>query len=578
MNKLSLALGLTLGLLFSATLPTSAALWTLDTDGNWNTDTNWDANADPFPDAIGASAEFDATGNATQTITLTAPVTLGSITNNQTSNNYTIAGSSITFDNGGSGATLLSARQGGPGFAIDSNIALNDDLSVTILSGAARNVFLNGAISGTNRTLTHTGVGRLFLKGDNSFTGSIVVEDGTLNLEASSGQAAGAISQITVGDGSSDAQLNINQANQINDSATVVVKNGATLGGNTETIANLTVESGGAYTRGTGASQTRFTDTLTVSGGAALTMSDGGAGATGGIRFEGSSATLVHDGSGSSEAVVRAILDGDPLRGVGRFDLGDTDRTWTVNDSASAVEIDVRANLNGDAGIGFELTGGGTVKLSHLGGNIYSGTTTVTSGTLLVSNADDGAGPGSGTGTGAVSVGAGGTLGGNGFIEPGASNDVTIAGSLAPGESIGTLTFDLGSTTGGVSLTTGSTLDFELGAPGTSDELAFWDFNLGDLTLTDVTLNLSDAGGLAAGTYTLMSFFSDDGTISTAHSLSGGISAINGPGAFDYTLDYASDPSLIQLQVTTVIPEPSAVWIMFAGAAVLLFSRRRSHP
>ena len=86
--------------------------------------------------------------------------------------------------------------------------------------------------------------------------------------------------------------------------------------------------------------------------------------------------------------------------------------------------------------------GGGALTLSAA--NLYTGTTTVSEGTLLVNNTT-----GSGTGTGNVSVTAG-TLGGNGSI----SGTVTIGNSsgsadaiLAPGNSIdsidtGNLTFN----------------------------------------------------------------------------------------------------------------------------------------
>jgi fibronectin type 3 domain-containing protein len=76
-------------------------------------------------------------------------------------------------------------------------------------------------------------------------------------------------------------------------------------------------------------------------------------------------------------------------------------------------------------------TSPGTVALAS--GNVYSGGTTISGGTLLVNNTS-----GSGTGSGAIAVGSSGTLGGTGII----SGAVTVnsGGALAPGNPLGTLT------------------------------------------------------------------------------------------------------------------------------------------
>jgi fibronectin-binding autotransporter adhesin len=63
--------------------------------------------------------------------------------------------------------------------------------------------------------------------------------------------------------------------------------------------------------------------------------------------------------------------------------------------------------------------------------NSYSGGTIVNAGTLLVNNPF-----GSGTGSGFVAVSNNGTLGGSGSI----AGPVWVAGTIAPGQSVGTLT------------------------------------------------------------------------------------------------------------------------------------------
>src|SRR4029077_16033701 len=108
----------------------------------------------------------------------------------------------------------------------------------------------------------------------------------------------------------------------------------------------------------------------------------------------------------------------------------------------------------------------GTGTLTLTGANSYSGSTTVTSGILLVNNIS-----GSGTGTGAVSVNAG-TLGGSGNIA-GAVTVGTNSGagaSLAPSKGVqrpATLTIQ-----GALPLNDDSTFIYKLETePSASDEV-----------------------------------------------------------------------------------------------------------
>jgi len=152
------------------------------------------------------------------------------------------------------------------------------------------------------------------------------------------------------------------------------------------------------------------------------------------------------------------------------------DATNTVSSTATVVYDNTAAitslanqnlTLQGGSGAGGGGTISGTISLGSgsltklQGGrwtfsasNDYSGGTVVSAGTLIVNNTN-----GSGTGSGAVTVNSGATLGGTGII----SGPVTIAsgGTLAPGASIGTLTF-------GSSPTLSGTVAMEINKSGAS--------------------------------------------------------------------------------------------------------------
>ena len=95
----------------------------------------------------------------------------------------------------------------------------------------------------------------------------------------------------------------------------------------------------------------------------------------------------------------------------------------------------------------------GTGTLTFSGTKTYSGSTTINNGTLIVNGTDADS---------AVTVNAAGTLGGSGTV--GAAN---VFGTIAPGNSIGTLTVN-----GSFTQSAGSTYVVEVapgGGPGTSD-------------------------------------------------------------------------------------------------------------
>jgi fibronectin-binding autotransporter adhesin len=203
-------------------------------------------------------------------------------------------------------------------------------------------------------------------------------------------------------------------------------------------------------------------------------------------------------------------------------------------------EVDgVLSGVLASAGGGLVKLGGGTLALTAE--NTYGGGTTVDEGRLLVNNGNTAQ---SGTGTGAVTVNAG-TLGGTGSI----GGPVTIhsGAHLAPGESIESL--DVASLT----LSSGSILDFELDTVLGVDTSDLVNVTLADgLTINLATLNLTDAGAMTDGTYTLFDY---------AGTLGGSVANITfgtTPGGFDFQLvDNVANTS-IDLVVTAAQPQDVA--------------------
>ena len=242
-------------------------------------------------------------------------------------------------------------------------------------------------------------------------------------------------------------------------------------------------------------------------------------------------------------ASVDGIAIGASISGTG-IAAGTT--VTSINTSTKVVGLSIVASGAGTAGqkmtvtgvtnnvtTAVNKTGNGTWVLS--GANSYAGGTTVNNGILLVNNT-----AGSGTGTGTVTVNSPATLGGTGTMI--GSLAVSTGGTVAPGNAgVGTLTNNL---TGGktAAFASGALLAMELGAPGTNDTLAFTGLTTGvsAVTFNGNVINFTNAGGLATGTYTLVTFDADN-------AYTGTLAIGTGLEAFSPTLIYNSNS--IQLQV-----------------------------
>lgn len=247
---------------------------------------------------------------------------------------------------------------------------------------------------------------------------------------------------------------------------------------------------------------------------------------------------------------------------------------------AAAGNLAVGGVISGSNG----LTKTGSNLLLLTNANLHTGTTLVNAGTLLANNTT-----GSATGTGAVSVGASGKLGGTGTIAPTGSNGINVTGVLAPGGSVGTgtLTINLGSTTGTVVMNNATNFQYELGLAGasigsfgTSDLLSIAGAAASDFAFNNNSIDFLGTGAIGyyklfdtssnnADTWTGLTFNSTTGLVSSGLTYSNLAGSLTGNFIVG-TVGNGGTTGDIYFQV---VPEPTAA--LLGGLGVLTLLRRR---
>ena len=326
---------------------------------NWNLRDNWDGVAVPahgdtlvFPS--GAARLFNTNniaGLRLNAIRFTGPV-----------GGYNLRGLSLTITNG---ITLIEGSDNivsldsmtlgntqpfhipaGGGLTVYSAIALN---GFNLNLAAIGDITIRGAISGEGN-VTKSGAGQLSLSGpeNNTFTGSLTIASGTLSMNRFETISLAPITQVSriavpgnliLGNGSGTVLATAHFEHQIANTAVMTINEDATLdcNGHHDTVGDIVLKGGTIHT-GDG--------TLTLGGNVASLSS-------------------------ADNAVINGLLF-----------LGG-DRMFSVGDGPAAIDLDVRANIDG--GIAhFTKTGPGTLRLG--GTNSYLGMTYVNGGQLNVGN------------------------------------------------------------------------------------------------------------------------------------------------------------------------------------------------
>ena len=264
--------------------------------------------------------------------------------------------------------------------------------------------------------------------------------------------------------------------------------------------------------------------------GSATLIANGGATAVNGglIRFgsagTGGSARLVVNAGALADFSLNAFHGGTAvgsIEGAGRFSLGGGLLTVGNLNTSTTVSGTISDAGGYHAGTGGMLTKVGTGALTLSGANTHTGLTTVDEGTLVIN--------------GSIAAGAvvkdGGILKGIGSM---GAVVVESGGLFSPGLSPGTITV------GGLSLTSGSALDYELGA-ATRDSIVVT--NNGAVALGGV-LNLSLLDGFNPPLGQTFPLF--EGSIG---GITGVFSAVNAPFFNGHTLNVLYSANQVTLQV-----------------------------
>lgn len=523
--------------------------------------------------------------------TLTATSGTTRIDNALAAQNATVSvgsANAVTFGTGITSATF-GALSGSGDLAL-TNTDTND-VALSVGGNNASSSY-SGKLSGAG-TLTKTGTGTLTLSGSTSGTVVANLNGGTIALGGSGVSGVGTI----------------NAANGTTVSLTTSA-GVAPLIAVTGAGANVTLTSNQA-SNGFGSSFTGSSDqTLTISsaGGQVVNMNNttkqlqGFSGTVdllaGATLSDRSSTTNWQNGSDNAvfnvDGTITSRNGGNwflgALTGSGTLKMGTSGSNGIgLSYSIGARNTDATfagAIEDGDTANGkiVSVTKTGTARQTLTGANTYSGTTTISAGSLQVGASGSGT-----TGTGAVTVQSGGTILGTGTVQgssfTAASGSTVQAGDGAAQANYGTLHFTPVTSGGSFDFQSGSVTVLGINPGGTSDKLSFTgdgtqtlvfngNLTVGPTSFTPIAaevFDLMDWSGLASTSFN--SRFTNTGLLLGNGDEASGLDLpdISGSGFFWDISAFTTDGTI----AIVIVPEPSRALLLLAGLLGLFLRRHR---
>ncbi len=467
------ALSLLAGLAFASSAQAQFT-WTNTASASaaWGTASNWSGNSVP---GVGVTVDLSANLSANQTITLGADRTVNGLSAGDPTGplfTTTLTGNTLIFQ-GLFGSATYDQNESAGAVTFASAVTLASDLRTNIRAGSQTT--FSGAVGGTGELIVD-GAGTLVLSGANTYSGGTTISAGTLRI----------------GDGGTSGSVS---GNIVNNAALAFNRSDAV------TVANV-VSGSGSLTQA-GAGTLTLTGNNSYSGGTTLAA---GTLALGSANALGSTGTLSFTG------------------GTLQFSAANT--TDYSSRFSSAANQSYRLDTNGQTvtlasaltSSGGSLTKLGSGTLTLLGNNSYSGTTTVSAGTLQVGNGGTAGSLGSGT----VSNGA--------SLVFNRSDDFTVASRIEGSGTVaklgaGTLALTANNTLSGTTTISAGTL--QIGNGGTTGALGSGDivnhaalvFNRSD---SIAGVNAHTVPNAISGTGTLLQAGTGTVTFSGNNSFTGG--------------------------------------------------------
>jgi outer membrane autotransporter protein len=336
-----------------------------------------------------------------------------------------------------------------------------------------------GTISGGG-VLIKRGAGKLTLTGANTYTGATTIEAGTLALGGTGSMSATAVTDNGVfdisGAGSDVSIASLGGAGRVSLGARNLTLTHAadTFTGSIDGAGALVLQGGTAVLAGA----STYAGGTTIHGGGTLQLGNGGATGSivgdvvddGSLVFDRSDTVTFAGAISGSGRVVQAGSGTLVLTGANTYSGGTLVSDGTLAGDTGNLRGAIENNATlvfmqaGDGTFDGTLSGHGTLLKSGAGtltvdgANAFAGSTRVLAGTLVVGD-DSHAGATLG---GTVTVAAGATLGGIGTL-----GDLDLAGTLSPGNSVGTL-----HVSGDATFRQGASLRIDATPDGHADQLA----------------------------------------------------------------------------------------------------------